>query len=157
MKTNKIKLILLTIFLIFIEVLINNLTPVYIDLLGVLLVIWLLNDSYSLRGLAVLSILADLIGHWYLGSHLMVILVLSFVMMNITHFYRICSFLQKNVLIMIFYSIFCVGLIFLSWLTGKYNFSLVSYIVELIICVPFVNYLFFKVIDSRYDDIMLYD
>ncbi len=157
MKTNKMKLTLLIIALSCWELFINNVTPIYVDLLGVLLVIRLVNDSYSLRGLVVLSLLADLIGHWYLGSHLIIILLLSFITTNIPHFYRICGFWQKNTLLILFYTLFCAGLTLLAWITGKYSFYWIGYIFEIIIFIPIINYLFIKVIKQRFDNLIFND
>ena len=157
MKINKIKISSLVIFLVFLELFTNNVTPLYVDVLGVLLVIWLVNDSYSLHGLVVLSLLADLIGNWYLGSHLIIILLLSFITANVTHFYRICGFWQKNILLIFFYSLFCVALVVLSFITGRYNFNWINYICELVIYIPLVNYFFIKVIDNSSDDLILHD
>ena len=157
MKINKIKMIALVILLTFVELFINNSTSIYVDLVGILLVIWITNDSYSLRSIIMLSLIADLIGHWYLGSHLLIILLLSFTITNFTRFYQICGFWQKNILLLIFYSIFSAGLLLVAWLTNQYTFYWLSYVFEIIIFIPMINYLFARVVDNSSDDLIFND
>ena len=52
-------------------ILINNLTIFYVDILAIVLVCLLLGGNYNWTQLIILSLLADLFGHWYLGSHLL--------------------------------------------------------------------------------------
>lgn len=133
MQRNSIRFGLLILCLIIFQIIINNSTPLYIDCLSVVLVIMLFSSAFSFGTVVLLALLADLIGHWYLGSHLFAIIVLSFLTRPLVNFYRISSYLQMNVTICIFYAlvtgiITLIGLgthnLFISW----YDFTIDTFI-----------------------------
>ncbi|MBP9743381.1 MAG: hypothetical protein KBD37_08485 [Burkholderiales bacterium] len=133
MQRNNIRFILLILCLSTLQIIINNSTKLYIDCLSVVLVIMLFSSAFSLGIVVLLALLADLIGHWYLGSHLFAVLILSFLTTPLVNFYRISSYLQMNVTICIFYAILTgiialIGLsthnLFISW----YDFTIDTFI-----------------------------
>lgn len=95
----------LSVFIITILVLqliINNSTILYIDCLTLILVYLLLEGAFPVRLILLVCVLADLFGHWYLGTHLLAITVISIPIKGLVNFYRISNVLQKIVLNAIF-------------------------------------------------------
>ena len=97
MQINSIRFILFIIGIAIIQQIVNNSTTIYIDCVGLVLVALLItNTECYFRFLIILSIFADLIGHWYFGTHLLAVILISFISNYIVDFYKICNNLQKN-------------------------------------------------------------
>ena len=77
MILKNLRLIIFVLILLVIQFLINNLSIFYVDLLGIILITLLIEGKSSWLALVLLSLIADLFGHWYLGSHLFAIVILS--------------------------------------------------------------------------------
>ena len=155
MRINGFRLTLLTIFIASLQLLVNSQTSLYLDGEGVILVLLLISGGYTLRTLILISFFADLIGHWYLGSHLFAILLLSLLTGSIISFFHVCSFLQKTFILMVFYAMFSaimttIDLCTHNVLTGGLNFA-----IELVILCPVICMLFNITIIKHSENILL--
>ncbi len=137
------------------EIIINNATILYVDLLGIVLIILLVNEVYTISSLIVLSIFADLIGHWYLGSHLLSVTLVSFATSSFINFYRMCNTMQKIFIIILFYSLFVCVIVGIEAVTRTMHFSLISYFLEVVILLPIMLWLFTKFIVKTPADIII--
>jgi cell shape-determining protein MreD len=142
MRISKLKLSILIIFISCLQLLINSQTSLYLDCIGIVLVLLLISDSYSLKMLIILSFYADLIGHWYLGSHLFATLLLSFLTGAIVRFFYMCSTLQKISILVFFYTLFVVIITAINLITHNFSTDSVSFLVEAIILCPIIFILF---------------
>lgn len=141
--------------LIVCQLAINNLTIIYVDCLGVLLAILLAYNSFSIRAVILLSIISDLVGHWYIGSHLFASVLVSFVTGYFTNFYRMSNFVQRYVLVVIFYSIFKGILLLLDKALGNSISTAYSYPVEIGIILPITFIIFSRYIIKASSDIIV--
>ena len=123
------------------QLLINIFTQISFDGLGVVLVILLAYGVYSLRFVVFISLVADLIGHWYLGSHLFAIIIISFIISRLVNYFRMSYFIQKTLIIIIFYSLLVGIMAVINSLLHNYTFSWSEYIAEVISC-PMILLLF---------------
>ncbi|MFN7094620.1 MAG: hypothetical protein ACK4M7_04575 [Burkholderiales bacterium] len=142
MQINQLRLFILSLGLAILQLIINATTIFYLDCLAVILVILLINGKYSIRLLVVLALIADLIGHWYLGTHLFACITLSFLSRYCVNFYRMCNPFQKVIMVGLFYSLFraimfCIGLI-----THNSHFAWLNYSLEIIGLAPLILWLF---------------
>lgn len=78
MQIKYLNLSILIIIILFLQLIINNTTILYIDCLTLLLVAFLLDGLFPVRLILIVSLLADLFGHWYLGTHLLAITLISY-------------------------------------------------------------------------------
>ena len=155
MQLNNVKLTILMFLLIVCQLAINNLTIIYVDCLGVLLAILLAYNSFSIRAIILLSIISDLIGHWYIGSHLFASVLVSVVTGYCTNFYKMSNFLQRYILVAIFYVIFKGILILLDKLLGNSVSIAYSYPVEIGIILPVTFIIFSRYIIRPSSDIIV--
>lgn len=155
MQINPLKLYLLILVIAIVQLIINSSTLLYLDIIGMVLVVILVNGIYSLRMLVAIGLFADLIGHWYLGTHLVATILISFLTSSMLNFYRMSSSIQKIIIVGVFYSLLSLidGLIGL--LTHNSNFHLLNYIVELIVLTPIVLWLFNRFIIKISADIII--
>lgn len=140
MQISNLRMFILCVVCGFIQIVINNTTGFYVDIIGALMVVLLFNPNYSLKSLILLALFADLIGIWYLGSHLVAGILLSFLVKTIMNFYNMCAILQKTIIMIIAYSclyliLFVLGVIYNNWL-----FEIKSYALDAFIIMPLVFY-----------------
>ena len=157
MIVNNFKLAILFLALVIIQILVNNFTVIYIDNLALVLVVLLLSGRYSWIQLIVLSLIADLIGHWYLGSHLLAITLLSMFSANFANFYKVCNGFQRSIITGLFY----LGLIFIIYLislaTSRVYVSFSGLFLSLIVILPLVQMLINRWLLGSNSDYIFYD
>lgn len=148
MSSLNFRLILFVIILTILELLINSSTKFYVDLLGIFLIIVLLRGHYSFKLILTLAIIADLIGHWYLGSHLLAIMLISFLSDQVINFFHMNNLWNKIVTAEVFYFILVGLLLLLGMLTHNTGFHWQNYFCEVVLVLPIIliifNYLFLK-------------
>ncbi len=144
MKNNNPQFYLYIIFLAVIQIIINNTFPLYVDLLGVTVVILILCGNYTLITLFFISILADLIGHWYLGTHLIAAICLSFMPKSTTNYFNISTFFHKSVTLMFMSSAFLLLIFCIDLILHNAVINITSLFLEVIIIAP----LLLKTLDS---------
>ena len=154
LKLNQVKLIILTIFFIMLQLIINSISKIYIDLLGVLLVTVLVNQLYGYRQLIIIAFIADLIGHWYLGTHLFAIVLISFLTDKTYNYFKITNYLQKNISIIIYYSLFSLIIGGISLLTHNIQINFLSFIIEACILCPCIFLVICKIFNNKSPDIL---
>ena len=137
-KLNQFKLIGLTCVFMIMQLIINTSSTVYVDILGVLLMILLVNQLYSLQQLIIIAYVADLIGHWYLGSHLFSLILLSFLTDKNFNFYKMSNYWQKNLFIIIFYALFNLVMAIIGVLTHSLKIDLLDFACEAFILCPVI-------------------
>ncbi len=133
------------------QLIINSTTIFYVDCLGIVLVVLLFVNICSYRVIVLISLLADIFGHWYIGSHLFAIIIVGIFVRFIFNYFKVTNYFQANIIIMIFFSIFQGIISLLDLLIHNLNFSLHSYLLELIIICPFIYYIIVKYICKTCD------
>jgi hypothetical protein len=154
MIVNNLRLIILCIILLFAQFLINNLTIFYIDILAIVLVCLLMGGTYSWTQLIILSLVADLFGHWYLGSHLLTITILSVFSAKFTNFYRVSNWLPRTIMANLLFSILIFIIHLIDLVVGKIFTSLNSLILEIVVLLPFIQFILQIFFDQRSPDIL---
>jgi rod shape-determining protein MreD len=114
----------------------------------------LLDGLCSNRFLLVASLLADLLGHWYLGTHLLAITLVSFPAKGLVNFYRVSNFLQKIVLNGIFALIAYLLIGSIDALAHKSGISWKNLLVEIVILNPIILLMLSTVIVKLPSDII---
>ena len=143
MQINLFRFILFILIITTIQQIVNSSTPLYIDCIGLVLVILLItNTEYHIRFLIILSIFADLVGHWYFGTHLLAITILSFISKYVVDFYKICNNLQKTIICGVFYAILLLIIGASGVITHNSYFSWISFTFEIFIVTPIILWLF---------------
>ena len=142
MKIKKIKFVLFIALITIIQVLINIFSNCSIDILGIFLVVLLAYGFYSLRFIILISLLADLFGHWYLGSHLLTIIIIGIFLSKLVNYFRISSFIQRLIIIVAFYSLLITGVTLINGILNNYTFSWYAYIFEIMLLCPIILALF---------------
>jgi cell shape-determining protein MreD len=125
------------ILLILLQLLINVLMPDKIDLLGVFLLIILVNKYSNYTKIIILSIIADLIGPYHIGTHLISLLIISFISDRYYNFYKILTHLQKNIILITFILLFQLIINIVRFITNNTSNYIYSTIFSLII-LPFI-------------------
>jgi hypothetical protein len=143
--------------LILIQFLFNNLTSFYFDLVAIILISLLLNGGASWTQLIILSLAADLSGHWLVGSHLLAITILSIFSGKFISFYRLCNWFQRSLLSSVFYLllIFIIFLIELASNQAYYNFK--SVIIEVLLILPLLQLLLYSWIIKKPSELIIYE
>lgn len=157
MIVNNLRLIIFCIILVFAQFLINNLTIFYVDILAIVLICLLMGGNYSWTQLIILSLLADLFGHWYLGSHLLAITILSVFSAKFTSFYRVSNWLPRTIMANIFFSILLLIIYLIDVVLGKVFTSLSSLLFEVVVLMPLIQFILQKFVNLRSSDIIFYD
>lgn len=142
MQINKLKFGMLIVGIIIIQLLVNYFTQVSIDGLAVTLIILLAYGLYSLRFVVAISLLADLIGHWYLGSHLLAVILIGFIAMRFVNYFRMSDFLQKAMIVIGFYSLLVATITLLNTVLHNYTFVWSGYVIDIIVLCPIILMLF---------------
>lgn len=150
--------ILICLFLsLIVQFIINNFTIVYIDIFGAILVLMLLIGTYSWLSLIIISILADLFGHWYLGTHLIGLVIISMLSGNITNFYKMCNPLHKSVIAALYYSVLSIVIILIELVSNKIFFSPISIVIQLFVVIPFVQLVIYSFINTKKSNFLIYE
>ena len=142
MDRSNIRLNVFILFLAICQIIINNSTCIYVDCLGVVLVILLFNNIISFKSIILLSIVADLIGFWYLGSHLFATIIISFLTGSLVNFYNMSSQLQKRMIVCIFYAILVIITTFIGIITHNSFVNWLNLLVEIFIVCPVIQQIF---------------
>lgn len=142
MPRNNIKFIFLVILLSVFQVTINNSTGLYIDCLSVAIIILLFSNVFSFIVVVLLSLLADLLGHWYLGSHLFVAVALSFLSVPLINYYRLSGYVQMSVIVCIFYALLTAVITLIGFVTHNLFINWLGFVVEIFILCPVIQGLF---------------
>jgi hypothetical protein len=142
MKSNHLKFTVLIIFFALIQILINNISTIYIDWLGVVLVFLLFINVFSFSLIILIALIADLIGHWYLGTHLLAIILLSFIISPLLNFYKMSNEFQKYFILCVFYALLSLIIFIIGLITKNSFIGLNSFLIEESILVPLTLILF---------------
>ena len=121
--------------LIIFQLFINNLSIFYLDSLSVI-------NNVDLKLIICLSFIADLMGHWYFGSHLFAIILLTFLSQRFLISYSLGSSLQKVALIMIFYLFLSLILLFIGITTHNIYINWIDLSIEVFVLCPIILWLF---------------
>ncbi len=143
MQVNKFRFtgVMLILTLTLIQYLINQNTTLYLDIIGVLSISVMLTNNYSLTTLTIVSLFADLIGRWYLGTHLLAGLVTSLFTGYFINFYSICNIFQKSFFASIFYLIMLLVISLIGYITNNITVHFVSFIINVIFICPITIYI----------------
>ena len=141
MQINNFRLVVLIIALALIQLLIKSSGVIYLDCVGVVLIALLINGNYSLRMIVVSAIFADLIGHWYLGTHLLATMLVSFLAVPLINFYRMSNPIQKNILTSILYACNLTIIALVGVLTHNVIFNWTNFFLNICIVCPLALWL----------------
>lgn len=140
MIINKLSFILLCVVLIVVQFVINNFTIFYVDMIAIILVSLLLRGNLVWLQLIVLSFIGDLIGHWFLGSHLLAVVLISYFTSKVANFYRMCGWFPKTLISMFYLALFYLVIYLVELSTRRVFTSIDSLIVQLLILLPIVQF-----------------
>ncbi|MDD3265632.1 MAG: hypothetical protein PHC75_00450 [Burkholderiales bacterium] len=136
---NNLKYLIMLLAAVFTQFMVNNFTIFYVDIFGAVLVIALLLGSYSWLFLICLSLLADLLSHWYLGTHLIGMVLISIMSDKIVNFYRISNPLNKFVIAVFYYLLLFFIIVLIGFITKKVFFSVTSLLFQIFVVLPIVQ------------------
>lgn len=156
MTISNIKLTILCLVLILTQFLINNLTILYVDLLTIVPLVLLLDNRYNWFQLIILSLLCDLIGHWYFGSHLLAITILSVFSVRVVNFYKICNSFQKLFINGFFLTLLLAIIYVISLATARVYISWYGFLVNVCIALPLIQLLISKFVLPRNSEYIFY-
>lgn len=139
------------------QFLINNFTIFYVDFFGILLIVSLMSGAYSWPKMIVFSLLADIFGHWYLGTHLVSIVIISFMVHNLVNFYRMCGWLQRTLVTNVFFIVMKLVIFVIDAILSRTYVSINSLIFEIVICMPIIQLVLEKIIIKRTSEFVWYD
>ncbi len=142
MRDNNIKLLILIFGLMLFQLIINNLTVLYLDCLSVILIILLFRKNSYLKLIIFIAFFTDLIGHWYLGSHLFAVILLSFLSQKLVITYSLSGSLQKMAMISIFYAMLSGIMMLIGLLTGNSFINWIDFSIEVLVLCPIILWLF---------------
>jgi|SRR6185437_6755862 len=138
MQVKYLNLFILIVIILAFQLIINNTTILYIDCMTLVLVTLLLDGFFPVRIIFVVCLLADLFGHWYFGTHLLAITLISFPTKGLVNFYRVSNVLQKVVLNGIF-ALIAYGIIGLvDVLLHKSGMNWINLLIELLVLNPII-------------------
>lgn len=157
MQRNKnflFKLYLLAIIFLIIEISINSYSIIYVDIIGIFLTVLLINKLCLFRQLIIIALAADLIGRWYLGTHLFAIVLISFISDKYYNFYKLSGTLQKIISVIIFTGMQFAITAIIGLLTHNIRIDLLSLATEFIILCPLIFLISSKVLKNVFSDII---
>ena len=140
MKKNKYLQLILFIILILLEVYINNISKVYIDIMGVVLLIYVINFNLSIKNIVIISLIADLIGFWYLGTHLIAIITVSILSDKLANYFNLLNTFQKIIFMYIIYALMALIILIIGKVIHNYFINMPGFFIELIL-IPFLYFL----------------
>lgn len=141
MQIKYFNLSILTIVILILQLIINNITILYIDCLTLLLVGFLLEGLFLVRLIFIIGLSADLFGHWYLGTHLLAITLISFLVKGLVNFYRVSNILQKVVLNGLFSLLVYIIIGLIDMLFHKSSINWLDILIEIVILNPIILFL----------------
>lgn len=136
---NKVSFIIFCIILVVAQFLTNNFSIFYVDLFAILLVSLLLRGNLLWLQLIILSFVGDLIGHWFLGTHLLVVVLLSYFTNKIANFYRMCGWFPRTLISIFYLAIFYLIVYIVELSTKRVVTSLDDILVQLLVFLPLVQ------------------
>lgn len=139
------------------QFLINNFTIFYVDFFGILLIVSLMSGAYSWSKMVMFSLLADIFGHWYLGTHLVSIVIISFMVHNLVNFYRMCGWFQRTLVTNVFFIVMKLVIFVIDAILSRTYVSINSLIFEIVICMPIIQLVLEKIIIKRTSEFVWYD
>ncbi len=96
-----LRLIIFSIIIVILQIALIVMTNKYFDLLAILLIILIINQECKYTYIAIISIVADLLGYWYLGTHLFAITILTMFTGKLLNFYQVSHSIQKLIIIIL--------------------------------------------------------
>ncbi|AUR51529.1 hypothetical protein CUN60_04235 [Aquella oligotrophica] len=144
MIVNNLRFIILCTVLVFLQFTINNFTIFYVDVIAILLVSLLLRGNLIWLQLIILSFIGDLIGHWYLGSHLLAVVIISFFTGKVANFYRMCGWFPRMIISMFYFALFFFVIYLIELSTHRVFTSVDSLIFQLLVILPLVQFVLEK-------------
>lgn len=157
MRISKLGFIITVLLLTILQQVINQNTTLYLDIVGVVAISVLLNIEYTLTTLAIVSIFADLVGHWYLGTHLFASIITSLLTQSVINFYRMCNPLQKAFFASVFYLILLLLVALIGYITHNIVVSITNFILNIIIVCPITMYILNRYAYKISPDIIRYN
>lgn len=139
------------------QFLINNFTIFYVDFFGILLIVSLMSGAYSWSKMVMFSLLADIFGHWYLGTHLVSIVIISFMVHNLVNFYRMCGWFQRTLVTNVFFIVMKLVIFVIDATLSHTYVSIESLIFEIVICMPIIQLVLEKIIIKKPSEFVWYD
>lgn len=136
---NKVSFIIFCIILVVAQFLTNNFSIFYVDLFAILLVSLLLRGNLLWMQLIILSFVGDLIGHWFLGTHLLAVVLLSYFTNKIANFYRMCGWFPRTLISIFYLAIFYLIVYIVELSTKRVVTSLDDILVQLLVFLPLVQ------------------
>lgn len=140
--------------ILIIQSIVNNTTILYFDCLPLLLVAILLEGIFEIRLIFMICLLADLFGHWYLGTHLLSITLVSFLTKGFVNFYRVSNVLQKVIFNGIFSLIAYIIITLVGLVMHNSNFGWLNLLIEVIIINPVILFILSSFIIKMPPDII---
>jgi cell shape-determining protein MreD len=137
-----------------VQIILNSSTSLYLDLMGALIIILLLTNNYNFKSLIILTFLADLIGHWYLGTHLFAAICMTFLTGYVTNFFNISTLLKKNIILAVFYTLFLLIIALID--LGLHNIGMhwFNFVIEVGIFSPLILKSLNTLLINHNDDII---
>jgi hypothetical protein len=137
-----------------VQIVLNSCTSLYLDLMGALIIILLLTNNYNFKSLIILTFLADLIGHWYLGTHLFAAICMIFLTGYVTNFFNISTFLKKSIILAVFYTLFLLIIALID--LGLHNIGMhwFNFVIEVGIFSPLILKSLNTLLINHNDDII---
>lgn len=129
----------MSLIMVFTQFMINNFTIFYVDIFGAIIVVAIMIGSYSWLSLICLSLLADLLSHWYLGTHLIALVLISIVSSKIVNFYKISNAINKFVIVAFYYSLLSLIIVIIEFATGRVFFSASNLLFQIFVVIPVVQ------------------
>ena len=157
MILKNLRLIIFVLILLLAQFLINNLSIFYVDLLGIILINLLIEGKSSWLALVLLSLVADLFGHWYLGSHLLAIVVLSVFSVRVNRFYQLCGWINRSIIANFFFLLMSLVIYLIDILLGKTFTSFYSITLELVLLMPLVQFTLNYIVNLKSTEFIWYE
>ena len=157
MIVNNIKLSLVLFVLLIIQFITNNVSSYYVDLIGMLLIFLTLYGSYNFLYIIGISLVAELFGYWYIGEHLIAIVILSFIATKISRLFSICNWIQKLIVIESFFCVMSLIIFAINKIFNAHSDYLLSFLIQIFIFIPILQIIYEKFILTKRSDILWYD
>ncbi|MCC2625076.1 MAG: hypothetical protein K0R14_949 [Burkholderiales bacterium] len=138
MQIKYLNLSILIVIILTLQLIANNTTVLYLDCLTLILITLLLDGFFPVRFILVVCLMADLFGHWCLGTHLLAITLVSFLTKGLVNFYRVSNILQQIVLSGIF-ALVAYGIIgAVDFLMHRSSMGWINLLIELVVLNPLI-------------------
>lgn len=157
MITSNLRLALFCILLVITQFAINNFTVLYVDLFALVLISIVLRSNIAWPQLIILSLIADLVGHWFLGTHLLAITIVSLFSGKFVNFYRMCSWFQRLIISSMFFLLLTAIIYLVELITGRVFPLTISLLIEILLLLPLVELLLNKLVFKRSSEFIFHD